>query len=136
MSPILKAFLKAGWIQVGEGIPVFFKHDPKNNEYPFHLIFTEDSWAYFDLYDKWVKEGKITEDKIDEILVENLVKNAFDHTYATNIAFPTALLNHIYYHYKYNSFGSDPSKLELNKQKALEYEEIGNYLLEKIKKGN
>jgi hypothetical protein len=137
MSPILKAFLKAGWIQVGEGVPVFFKYQPTDIQYPFRIVFTEDAYAYFDLYDKWIKEERIKEEILDEKFIQGLVNSAFDHTFATSETFHTGMIDILYNHYKYAlSFQKTKEENDKLREKSKEYDDIFKYLVAKKKQEN
>lgn len=85
MTPIQHAFLKEGWIQIGGAdIPVFFRYEAEDKEYPFHVIFTLDDHAYYRLYNEWVEKGLLPADKIDPI---PLVSAAYEHLRTTPAMF-------------------------------------------------
>jgi hypothetical protein len=137
MSPILKAFLKAGWIQIGEDIPVFFKYNedeyPDGIHYPFHVIFSVDAYSYFHLYDKWIGEGKIKEHQLTEEYINGIIRSAFEHSFISPKNMNIFVTDILFCHYKHNSLGVTDYNLK-NKKKAEEYNEIYLYLLEKKRK--
>jgi hypothetical protein len=99
MTPIQFAFLKAGWIQVGGAdIPVFFKYEEENEQYPFDVIFTIDAHAYYNLYNEWVGNKLLP---FENINIEPLVASAFEHLRAGKKMFHIGVmtwLSDFYYH--------------------------------------
>jgi hypothetical protein len=96
MRVLLRRFLKEGWVQVGENIPVFFKYTPDEPEYPFFIVYTVDSYGQYEIYDEWVEKGILTEEDIN---FEGVVRAGFNHVYATNKTFHQAILTCIEAHY-------------------------------------
>lgn len=106
-SPIQKAFLEDGWIQVSsifdDNVPVFFRLEANtlDHSYFFRIIFTQDSYAYYELYDKWIEEKLVGD--LAELVTTSLWKGAFDHIVVKKIenlqsSILVALSNH--YHHR------------------------------------
>jgi len=96
MRVLLRRFLKEGWVQVGENIPVFFKYTPEQEEFPFRIVYTVDAYGQYEIYDEWVEKGIITEDTIN---FEGIVRAGFNHVCATKKTFHETILSCIEAHY-------------------------------------
>jgi hypothetical protein len=78
---MLNAALKAGWIQIGPGIPVFFKIDPPGEnimtyadgsnpvDYCVRFVVTCDARGYYDFYNMWIENGTI---KPEDLNIERI----------------------------------------------------------------
>lgn len=105
MTPILKAFLKKGWIQVGDGIPVFFRIR-KDERFPFEAIVTPERYGSFDVWNEWVWKKKITAKQIN---VDQIVATAFTKYYIPFDRFTRAITDLISDYYYWNANGAKSS---------------------------
>jgi hypothetical protein len=128
MTPLQYAFVKAGWIQLGGAdIPVFFKYDTTNKHYPFHIIYTCDKHAYYDLYLKWYEDKLITEEYLSK--VPDNFRISQENILATPETFESAVLmaiSEFYYHHRdFNEANTYEYLLKEHKNKIKKIKEDG-----------
>lgn len=130
MTAVQFAFLKEGWIQIGaQDIPVFFRYEPQDEHYPFHVIFTGDKHAYYDMYNEWVQKGLIT---VDNIPVESIVRGAFEHLRSTGEMFHIGImtwLSDFYYHHSRTDYANQQAHM----RESENYRYIYQYLAKQKK---
>ena len=103
---MLDAALKAGWTQIGPGVPVFFKclTEPQRTnwgDYYFEFVTTCDYHAYYDLYNVWIEAGRI---KREDLNINRIFGSAFTTVNCTISQFAEVsnIMISDYYHYTKN----------------------------------
>ncbi len=69
--------LKEGYIQVGDGIPVYFRITP-SPDWPVHIIFCAERYGQYDVYNEWIEKDYSLFEKLK---INNIIKAGFEHSY-------------------------------------------------------